>query len=127
LWRPVALTKDPHALVLLGEVYQMEVCGKGPGDLVGALDGEAFDDLCGARKSLGCLIRVRLDCRESQLLDIVEQSVGSAFAQHSAEQIPEQPNVGPHSARDAMFCLESSDQINRGGGSRVVHGATLAG
>ncbi len=77
-----ALAQHSYALVLLGEVHQMEVAGERAGDLVGARDGERLGDRGGTGERVGGRILVRLDRRQTQALDVVEQVVAAGFAQN---------------------------------------------
>ena len=69
----VALPQDAHALVLLGQVHEVEVAREGPRDLVGALHREGVGDLRGALERLGRLVGVGVDRRRAQALDVLEE------------------------------------------------------
>ena len=70
----VPLAEDAHALVLLGEVHEVEVAGEGPGDLVGALHGERVGDRLRLRVRERCLVGVGVDGRDAEPLDVLEKA-----------------------------------------------------
>ncbi len=121
----VALAEDAHALVLLGEVHQVEVAGERAGDLVGALDRERVRDPRGLGERLRRLIGVRLDRGDAQALDVLEEPLGAALAQHTAEQRPEHPHVGAHLLGDLLARLEPSDDVDRLRLRELLHGTRV--
>ena len=69
----VALAQDPDALVLLGEVHEVEVAGERAGDLVGPFDRERVGDLGRVGERLRRLVGVRVDRRDAEPLDVLVQ------------------------------------------------------
>ncbi len=110
---PGALAQHTHALVLLGEVHEVEVAGEGACDLVSALDGEGLGDRRRTLEGLGGLVLERLDRGEPQALDVFEEAVGAGLAEHLTEQGAEHPDIGAHGLGDALARLEASDDTDR--------------
>ncbi len=123
---PVALPEDPHPLVLLDEVHEVEVDGERPGDLVGALDAERVGDHRGALERLRGLVGVRLDRRGAQALHVVEQTGGAALAEHTTEQRTQHPHIRAHPLGDLLACFITSDQVDRFGLGELTHASTLS-
>ena len=123
---PVALPEDPHPLVLLDEVHEVEVHGERPGDLVGALDAERVGDHRGALERLRRLVGVRLDRRGAQALHVVEQTGGAALAEHTTEQRAQHPHIRAHPLGDLLACFITSDQVDRFGLGELTHASTLS-
>ena len=118
---PVALAQDAHALVLLGEVHEVEVAGERARDLVGALDRERVGDGLRARERRRCLVGVRLDRRDAQVLDVLEEARRAALAQHPPEQRSEHAHVRAHALGDLLARLESSDEVDGFGLGELAH------
>ncbi len=117
----LTLPQHADAVVLLGEVRQVEVAGEGPGDLLGALEREAGDDVGRLGQRRAAVVRpVGADGQLAQPLDVVQQVLPAGLAQHRAEQPAQQADVltqqvGHLVARDHAF--------DRAGGSLVLaHG-----
>lgn len=96
------LAQHPHALVLLGEIDQMEVAGEGPRDLVCPFDRERLRDRRRPLERVVGLLVERLNGRQAQPFDIFVQAGGAGLAQHLSEQAAQHAHVGAHRVGDAV-------------------------
>ena len=94
------LTEDAHTVVLLGQVRQVEVRREGAGDLFCPLRRQRRDDGLGPRSTVGVVALVRRDDRRTERLDVLEQVVAAALAEHPPEQAAEVADVRAQVAVD---------------------------
>ncbi len=88
---PVA--QHAHAVVLLGEVREVEVAGERTGDLFGALHGEGGHDVCGLVQRVGRRVAVGPDGQLAETFDVVQQVLAPVLAEDPAEKSAEQAHV----------------------------------
>jgi hypothetical protein len=90
-------------VVLLRKVRQVEVAGEGPGDVLGPLQVPRGDELLtrrGRPVGGGGIVVVGGDRELAELFDVGEQGWSAVLFQDSAQQLAEQPDVGPQRCRD---------------------------
>ncbi|OIQ71329.1 hypothetical protein GALL_470570 [mine drainage metagenome] len=109
--RGLALAQHPDAVVLLREGREVEVAGERACDLLGAVLGEALDQLLGTLERIGAGLVVRPDRQLAQALDIREEVVAAGLAEHGAEQAAEQADVVAQQVRDLMARKTSADVL----------------
>src|SRR6266568_4162465 len=110
----IAFPQVTDALMLFGQVGQVEVDGEGPGDLLGRLQAPGRDQLgdlvpgpAGGRTVSHRAVRrvpvpltaARLDHGTPQPLDVVQQLRPGRIADDLAEDVAEQPDIAPHRLR----------------------------
>ena len=74
------------------------------------------------RESLGRLIRVGLDGRKAQALDILEQPRRPALAEHFTEERAEQAHIGAHLLGYLLTRFVSADEVDGFGPGQFIHG-----
>ncbi len=102
LWlrAPVSLAKDARAMVLLGEVGQVEVAGERAGNKLGALQRPRRDEPF--RLTLVAAVVSRADDEPAQLFDVAQKSRAAVIGDDAAEQPSEQADIAPERLGDLL-------------------------
>src|SRR5690606_13790508 len=108
------------AVVLLGEVDQVEVAAERPGDLLRALHGEGVDQRLGGLDRVGPVLLVGGDGQRAQALDVLEQVRADRLGQDAAEHLAEQSYVRAQLVRH-LVAGATAVGVGLGGGGRKAH------
>jgi hypothetical protein len=95
--RGLALAEDAHAVVLLGQVGEVEVARERAGDLLRALGRERGDEPLGIVDGRVARALVRVDDQLAEALHVAEQLLPAGLAEHLAEQAAQVADVGAES------------------------------
>src|SRR5699024_10309939 len=85
--------QDAHAVVLLGEVDEVEVARERPGDLLGTLERERLDEGLGRLDRRRAVLVVRRDRQRTQTLDVLEAVLDDRLREDLTEHAAEQTDV----------------------------------
>jgi hypothetical protein len=86
------LATPAHAVLLLGDVRELEVQGKGTQHIRLALKWKRRH---GFVELVVLLVRARRTCERSDPLDVLEQRLALLLDEHAPKQVPEQADVAP--------------------------------
>ena len=102
------------AVVLLGEVREVEVARESARDLFGPGRGEALDEILGLDERFHPGLVVGADRQLAQPLDVGQQLAAASLAEHRAEEAAEQPDVVAQRVGDVVPGKATPDVL-RGG------------
>ncbi len=88
----------PDAMVLLGDVGQVEEVGEGARDRQRLVDGHLLED-AGQRRKVGVAAAARLLGQRADPLDQVEDRLALVAPQRLAQQLAQQPDIFPQCLR----------------------------
>ena len=96
----VALTDDARALVLLGEVGEVEVDGEGARDELRTLELPGSDEPFGL--ALEASVLAAADDQRAQALDVAQEIRAAVVRDDPAERVAEQAYVAPQLGRNLL-------------------------